>query len=243
MDEARRFMRYVIPGLVFALEVCLYLWLSDTEEFVQGLRQWSNNLSVPLTLFLASGGVGFLLSVIYHWIYWTCGPSWLVVNHQSLLRDAVSRGWLELHQRQDGKQVDAKRLTRRDAWRVVTSFWVQRGESSQAISRADSGTDTFASTMHGLGTSLVGSVMAIPVWVLAHHALSGQWPTWYWFIPPMVICFVQCMNFRTTVKHFQSVVDMIVAGELEREFLARGNPGIVHVAQMDVQSKRAVTRS
>ncbi len=62
MNEARRFFRYVIPGLLFFSELFLYLFFSANVQFVELLKEFQyfgKELAFPVTLFLVSGGVGF----------------------------------------------------------------------------------------------------------------------------------------------------------------------------------------
>src|SRR5262245_5155057 len=103
MDDSKRFLRFVTPGLVFVLELALFLWLglSDAEK-----ERWKNLLYGPtrslngqgkaeatvkgqdsqptpsvgesasgslekiltavFTVVVASGGIGFLLSMVHH---------------------------------------------------------------------------------------------------------------------------------------------------------------------------------
>ena len=74
MDETRRFLRYVIPGLVFLMELAVFLWLPE-----QGLTWVLDKLPKPsgstesvitagIAALVTSGGIGYLLALIYHLI-------------------------------------------------------------------------------------------------------------------------------------------------------------------------------
>jgi len=104
MEEARRFLRYVIPGLLFFIEISLYLFFSAHRQFISALKELGKDLAFPVSLFLASGGIGFLLGVLYHSLYWTKGFRALVVTHLPLIKDCIGRDWLVLTKREDGSQ-------------------------------------------------------------------------------------------------------------------------------------------
>jgi len=89
MQDARRFLRYVIPGLVFVLEVSLYLFVSCRAEFVEFISSWAEAwyAGFPISVFVGSGGIGFLLGVIYHVLYQYPPLSCLAVDHRPLIRD------------------------------------------------------------------------------------------------------------------------------------------------------------
>jgi hypothetical protein len=72
MDEARRFLRYVTPGLTFAVQALLLFFIANQTWTIKQLHDLSEKSGVGsgITLFLASGGFGYLFSVIHHWLHW-----------------------------------------------------------------------------------------------------------------------------------------------------------------------------
>ena len=73
MDEARRFLRYVTPGLVFAVQALLLLFIINpawtTTQLLGQTKDAGAGLAVAL--FLASGGLGYLFSVVHHRLHWS----------------------------------------------------------------------------------------------------------------------------------------------------------------------------
>jgi hypothetical protein len=186
MKEARRFLRYVLPGLVLLIEVCLYLWISSYHQFVQLIKEFGKDVAFPVSVFFASGGIGYLLSLIYHVLYWATGIRELVaVDHRPLIKDAVNRKWLKLQRRGDEGEVNVKELTQAGAWCIVTSFWHERKESSKRIKGANSRIDSLSDITHGLGTTVIGSIIAIPLWQCAHNRLLTKLSC---------ICFCSCWD-------------------------------------------------
>ncbi len=71
MNETRRFLRYVIPGLVFLLEagllLCLsdksWIWLNSHEKLITNEKL----IGSAITIFVASGGIGYILAIKSGW--------------------------------------------------------------------------------------------------------------------------------------------------------------------------------
>jgi hypothetical protein len=68
MEDAKRFIRYVIPGLSSFLQllvVCLIYWHLDISKIVTYL-----NLSTAAGIILISGIIGYIFSNAYYILYW-----------------------------------------------------------------------------------------------------------------------------------------------------------------------------
>jgi hypothetical protein len=68
MDEARRFLRYVTPGLTFAVQALLLLFIVNPPWTLDRIGELKKDAGAGLAfaLFLASGGIGYLLSCSPH---------------------------------------------------------------------------------------------------------------------------------------------------------------------------------
>lgn len=237
MEEARRFLRYVIPGLLFFIEVSIYLFFSAHAKFISLFRNFGKDLAFPVTIFLASGGVGFLLGVFYHSFYWTKGFRALAVNHMPLIQDCIERGWLKLTHRGDGSELEISKLTQSGAWRVVTAYWHERRECSERIKAANARTDSLTDIMHGLGATLVGSLFSIPVWIYIHKKLMGSYPALFYYLLPLTFLFFNFVNYRRVVKDFQSVVDIIMSDDIKKEYDENKTPVVMNLSPIDYIDK------
>ncbi|MBW2741707.1 MAG: hypothetical protein JRE64_23335 [Deltaproteobacteria bacterium] len=233
MEEARRFLRYVIPGLLLFIEVSIYLFFSAHAQFISSLRKWGKDLAFPVTIFLASGGVGFLLGVVYHSIYWTKGFRALAVNHVPLIQDCVERGWLKLTHRGDGSKLDISKLTQSGAWRVVTAYWHERRECSERIKAANARTDSLTDIMHGLGATFVGSLFSIPLWIYIHKKIVCSYPSWFYYLLPLAFLFLNFVNYHRVVKDFRSVVDIIMSDDIKKEYDENKTPVVMNLSSKD----------
>ena len=233
MEETRRFLRYVIPGLLFFIEISLYLFFSAYRQFISALKEWGKDLAFPVSLFLASGGIGFLLGVFYHFLYLTKGFRKLAVTHLPLIKDCVKRDWLKLEKREDGSKLEIETLTQSGAWRVVTAYWHERRECSNRIKAANARTDSLTDIMHGLGATFVGSVLTIPLWIYLHTKLVCAYPPWFYYPLPVIISIIHFVNYRRVIKDFQSIVDIIMSDELREEHDKRDAPAIINLSSID----------
>lgn len=248
MEEARRFLRYVIPGLVLIIEVSFYLWLIDHKQFIELIKELKeiseNGIGLPISVFLASGGIGFILGVIYRVLSRFFGLRELfMINHQPLIVDAVERDWLELQRRENGINVDPIMISQDGAWRIVTSFWHERRESSVIIKGANPRVDTLTDIMHGLGTMAVGSIVAFFVLLYICICIKGCFyfcgycpnSTILAIIIALFLLIAHIFNFYRVVKDVQSVIDMIMTDELQKQSLLGNTPIVINVAHIDLR--------
>lgn len=255
MEDYKRFFRYVIPGLVFIIEVSVYLLLSEFEKFIclikDNLGNLKDGIGIAVTAFLLSGGIGYLLGVFYHTLFHMVRNKksfwgYFIVDHLALIKDTVeSTEFLELRNRENSVAISVDRLTQSGAWRIVTVFLNTRMESSERIKSAKHRLESYGDIMHGAGTMFISSVIAIPVWLLIHYNLSDNCPTWI-LLFSILISFIHLCNYANVVKDYQGVSNIIIANELQEEWSKnknknRNKPVIMHIAKEDILMVKAKT--
>src|SRR5205823_5289442 len=118
MDEARRFLRYISPGLLCSTEVLVLLLLLNPSWTLAQVRSAKEAEGVALVAaaLLASGGLGFFLSTIHHTVHWRCGwPRPPAMDHTIVLQRLVDEGMLELRELTPKPVVGNRPLNRREA--------------------------------------------------------------------------------------------------------------------------------
>ena len=161
MNESRRFIRLVLPGIVFAVEVDFYYWLlTGGILFSNFSANTESSAAKLLTLLLASGGLGFIFSAIHHFLHWRNENK--TMNHASMINRLVQNGILEIKDREAGVE-----LGREDAWIVTSALWQQRIENNDKIKAANRRTNELVDMMHLSGTACVVSVFAIVFAIIA----------------------------------------------------------------------------
>ncbi len=171
MDEVKRFVRYVIPGIVFIILVFLFFYLSDTTMVINLLKSeaMKNTIGLVLAVFLGSGGLGFILANIYHTIYWTLNR--LAINHLPLFRETPP-GFRSI----DIEGNPISNLTRREAWTIITQYCHSeiKKDSGKDIEGMCLITDRLVDITHGLGAALVATFLSFPTWYLLRSLKSTQ---------------------------------------------------------------------
>src|SRR5262249_52013292 len=139
MDEARRFLRYLMPGVVFGTETALLLLIVLPGPCLRliGAVPKENGLFLAVASILASGGVGFILSVIYHRLLWGLD---LALDYRPLMSRLVSAGILTLQvfgPTEIEELPPDRKLNRQEAWVLLTAIWHVYLESSPRIRAAE----------------------------------------------------------------------------------------------------------
>src|SRR5271157_623884 len=155
MNEIRRFMRYTLPGLVFSFQLLLALSFSNWDK-VEKLEPLNNKsaIGIALGVFLATGALGYILSIIYFGLYWFFGLRWLeiipiTIDHRPAFRDLyrfkiIDGKGEDLSLDKDlnpGTPMQRKRLSKRDAWIILTQYWYSRKKRADDIHDINDFTD------------------------------------------------------------------------------------------------------
>jgi hypothetical protein len=223
MDEARRFLRYVTPGLTFIIFLCFFLYLSNQEIFIKTAKEISKeaDIGLPVALLIASGGLGFFFSIVHHFlIWWIYAPikcsalNKLTMDYRKALISAESQGQLIL-QSQQGDTIEAARLTIAGAWRVFTAIWQERVDESPRFKGADSRTTSLCDLMHGSGAALVACVASVIIWMFIQIFVICSAPSFWSCVVALLLVLIHLLNYIFLVAHSLGVTQMIMLDELQ----------------------------
>jgi hypothetical protein len=165
MDEARRFLRYVIPGALFATETLLLLLILIPDWTTQQLKENFRNesgIGLAITVLLGSGGLGFMFSTIHHYLYWHFpgihpGPDYVgwvqVLRSRNLIQLRESRTFIEAEYGWPKEQIEA--------WSLITGLWHERIGTNKTILAANPRADTLANIVHSIGAATVAMFFAL----------------------------------------------------------------------------------
>jgi hypothetical protein len=218
MNEARRFIRYVIPGLVFATQFIILLGLLRPDwisEFLHQLKK-DSGLGLLFATLLASGGAGMVFSCIYHYWHWEKGTA---MDHKDVLIRLDKEGIL------NARDVDFKTLCREDAWIILTALWHERLKSNETIGSADPKVADMLDLVHSIGTSRVAALVAAIVAFAVAASFSQFDPTiggpCIRFIIALVLAFsvpwLLHANFVRIARLAQGVIDQVLSDALMAE--------------------------
>jgi len=180
MDEASRFIRYVIPGLVSLLVIVLFLVIlvpGVVFGMLSKLGEGGRPFAAILMVFLGSGALGYLHANVYFagFCFFDC----LVFDYRHIFR-SQSPGLRAIDI--NGKPVTLR--SRREAWSIAARFWAYRlrGKEGMGIEPLDKFVGTLVHHVHSLGAAAVGTLFSpfyclLILWSL-HSAPAKQTSMW-----------------------------------------------------------------
>jgi len=234
MDEARRFLRYVTPGVVFGVQLFALAFVLDRGWAVRQVRSLDTEAGVgaAVAAFLASGGVGYLLSVMHHAHHNRFSGT---IDHTGLLTRLAGFNYLSI---QSGTPpTPAANLSRSEAWVVTTSVWRQRLRGDSAVLAANPYCATLTDLTHGAGAVRIGAVAAVVLacfspWIfqgLASSRFSGSW--FCCFVLGAGLVVLHELNYRRTGLLTQAYVDEVLTDCLRQESQEGKQPVVTYLTR------------
>jgi hypothetical protein len=222
MDEARRFLRYIIPGALFAIETALFLVLFLPHPTIEKLAELNNRgFGVAVGAILGSGGIGFLLSAVHHWLYWNRPQLWGGIDHRTFIEQLQNDQILTI--------TGGQPHTPMEAWTIVTGLWHERvGAHCRSIQAANPRADSLANLVHSTGTAKVGYFSAVFSAALIlfyvswpNTVLLTEYKRWVLAAAGMVtvllVGWIHLAAYRDTLKIAQHVAQQVLADALGDE--------------------------
>jgi hypothetical protein len=231
MEEARRFLRYIVPGLVYGTQTLVLLFILVpwwTWARVQELGG-DTGFGLAVTVLLASGGVGFVFSTVHHDLHWC--PSLTAVDHRPIVRflqdtQTISvKGLWSTLERSGETEVQRDQINSRHAWVLITSIWYQRTKTSEEIKAADPRSVGITDAMHSLGTARVASAAAwaSALWIAASVSQFSL-DRWLSFVAANALAAALLTIFQKSYKRTGSLAQGFISSVLADSLLA-AQPG------------------
>ena len=223
MSEFSKFLRYIIPGLIFGIEYILLILFSNyicfSELLGPGLKDIVNTGSAVIG-FLAAGGMGFIFSGIYHIFFHICGRlniSVLRINQLKAIKAAEEKNLISFERIEDGKitnNIKADSLSQSGAWRIITYYWYSKRKLSKNISGSDVRTKSLSDLVHALGTIVVANVAAILAWCITMHHLEFAIKFWWAGALAFFLFLIHLFNYIFVIRDCEGVINAIFLEEL-----------------------------
>lgn len=137
MDEAKRFIRYVIPGLCFFVQLFVIksIWQIDLNDFF--------SLNEGFVIFLASGAIGFLVSNLYFLLFW-----YILIHLTKLSYSKIIKDFLTIFK--NYKEISS--LSEKESSSLMTTFWeMDHSGNNQGITEVVKG---YVNVFHSIGTTM-----------------------------------------------------------------------------------------
>lgn len=170
MDEARRFLRYILPGLVFPVMLLITLLISDTDKIISFLGKNSDKeiIGVIGGVFLASGALGYIFSVIYWALYWSWPlERYIAIDHKPLLKGLTEMGKVEVVNI-PGNRVDLDKISKREASVIFSQHWWTSRIKNEVDRDKFISIDRLADIMHAIGASIISILSSLAAWAIIH---------------------------------------------------------------------------
>ena len=190
--EFMRFMRYVLPGLVVTTQFLLVLFISYliddpigkalNEKLSFNLLMASDGadkvLGILTSTLLVSGGVGYVFSVVYYII--RDSTDWFF-DHKPSLQCLMDEGYLVLsvvgstleHENVVRKIKRLDGMKKKKAWEIFHVLWYRVLDDDKSLEKNWEVVSRQIDIAHGQGAILVGSAIALVLWLVLVIQVNG----------------------------------------------------------------------
>ncbi|NLZ05141.1 MAG: hypothetical protein GXY19_08205 [Phycisphaerae bacterium] len=168
MEDPKRFLRYVMPGILFAAQTAFLLWIVYPTWTKDGLRVLAGaSLGAALAGVVTSGVLGYVFATFHHFLHWYSPTDHRIIDHTEKIKDLRERGLLDIED-------DKEHIDRLKAFDIMTAEWFKRNQENTFIGNATARAAAFSDLAHGAGTARVASAASL-LTVLIACPLVGIW--------------------------------------------------------------------
>lgn len=232
MNEARRFIRYIIPGFLFVTLMFFMLWIVLPEWTVSILKEVfikdDNPLAIIIGSIFTSGALGYLFATFHHWCHWNICFDREVINHSTQISSLIERGLI--------KPCPDKCKCNDDkceALITISTLWFERLGRDNPIGNSENRVERYGDLAHAAGAARIAALFAVIWTIIICMLYGGEWsPTTNNIIRYVLMLFfgsaiIYLFNdaWRKTGKIYQHLNDRILDHALEKEHLEKQKKG------------------
>jgi hypothetical protein len=163
MQETERFLRYIIPGLIFYIELALYILISG-DLCPAKLFNDIKSFEMLFTIFISSGGIGFIFGSLYYTFVWIYSPE----NFIPLI-EYFKQGYIDITEIQINSKTKPFNLLihlkKRRAYQIVL-FLCRSNLDKGANDRIE----RLGNIVNSLGTIKKASFFSLLAWIFLHFS-------------------------------------------------------------------------
>lgn len=212
-EEGRRFLRFVMPGLLFGVETLLFLFILLPEPTLCVLSKVISKeaLGTSVAAFLASGALGYIFAAIHHFVHWL--PCCLrfekdIFNHKEVIdtllkANLISPSGFDIDKRIEQYNKDEKTSIekRKIAESISMALWNYFAKDEHL---GKNQIDHLGNQAHGLGAARIASLFALITAILVavfYGTLDFDWCLALRFVLTVILgCFFVCMFHKAYVR-------------------------------------------
>ena len=154
MNEAKKLLRYIFPGVLFLVEFLLLTlmvlpcWAENIVSFL------TKDMSTALGGLMSAGALGYFFSVIHHLCHWSLPCDQNVINHSDNIDRLVVESLIP-------PTTSAATKKREAALDLTLLIWHSRLSTGHAIASADGKVSSLSDVAHSAGTARIASAFAL----------------------------------------------------------------------------------
>lgn len=236
MGEERRFIRGIIPGLVFFVELSIVLLFLLDKCQIHSILKKSSNIGTPFLVFISSGGIGYFLGIVHRFIYWVHFP----LNFRKIITNLISNNNVDLRIA-DKKINKSNEINQNGSWRILNEIFYIRKEST-LISGPEERNDRLFDNMHSSGTSFWGFIIIIIIVIISFHFgyLSCNAKTVIGIIVIIVLLITHSCEYFTARNNALFFLEVVLTNELY-SYKEKENKSLrIYIAKGDIIKKYRV---
>lgn len=171
MNEAQRFMRYVLPGMVSLLLFTVFSILASGKPCEDIIKFFNDKgtatvLGSILTVFLSSGALGYLFSTLYFLLSQKC----IGLDHRPAIRILIDDGYniqILCSNCMNKYRFDNSNLTIQDALAIINAWWWYLRGIDKSVKSIDDYLLRLSDAFHCLGATVVGTIIGFIIWLFS----------------------------------------------------------------------------
>ena len=180
-DDAFKLLRFTFPGLTCITQLALVALLFEPQgvRALGGALAAGDNMSgavgVLLALLVASGGLGYILAVIYFAVYWGASQR-LAIDHTPIfesLKDESGFKVMDFHDKEISFEIE-----RREAWLMTCQYLDSCMLEPKNIKGVVERLDRIVDVYRGGGASMVGTLVAAVLYLVLACGYCPYGMTW-----------------------------------------------------------------
>ncbi|MGE0636786.1 MAG: hypothetical protein AB7G44_04290 [Bacteroidia bacterium] len=225
MEEAKRIIRYILPGMVYIILLSLtfaILRTSDVKSLIAHPEKYNINIAEVFGIFVLSGGLGYIFSIIYFGLNWLLSDLTVkhVYNHRNVLQGLISSDKLEIID-DNGNGIDFKMINRRDAWYITNVLWHSRTKWVKSVEGVHLKLDSYYSDLTtGLATTLIAAICSFVTFLILKN--NGAYvkidnSVGWCILGYLIFILLVFLNYYRTYKAYETMINSAIATEITKE--------------------------
>lgn len=204
MIETKRFMRFVLPGLVYLILLAVAFFVSGEKEL---LSHYQDDVSLAkiIAAVIASGGLGYVFSLVYFGLAKYLRYDY---EHLNLINRMIKNSTIHVI---DERKREVRSISRREeSWLILNIIWHSQRDSVSAkgeninVSGIKENLDEYYSDLvAGLGITFIASLFSLFTYLITcTHNEQFCFALFFYFSVLLVIF----LNYKVTKRKYLQMI-------------------------------------